>query len=493
MIKRINLLTLNLMFKENLAKDYLNERTINSRELETLSKFVEELLKNYSNIKIFNDYIYDYSIPQISKQFDILKISSDYIINIELKEASTEEKIKKQLKENYYYLRSTGRKISAFTYVKENNSIYSYNEEEDQLELIEDFRSIIKLLEEVQMNYLEDEDINEIFKPKQYLVSVFNDTEKFLKNEYFLNDLQQRFKKEFENSNKLFRAIKGAAGTGKTLLLYDIAKEFRSKGESILIIHCAKLNIGHFNLKNAGWNIAPIKSYQEYLIEDIDAIFIDEAQRLKEYQLENIINHAKENKTKVYFSYDPEQYLHLDEKTSDIANKILGLDSEVINRSLTNTIRNNKEINLFIQKIFNSEHNHTSDFHFRDFIEIIYFDDIKTSDYYIKELVDYSKGEATVLSLTEDLKTPREYHRYNNVQSVLNAHEVIGQEFNHVILTLGDYVQYDSSGKLRATCSSYYDVVRMFYQLATRTKEKLTLIIINNKSLSRRAVKVLNQ
>ena len=95
--------------------------------------------------------------------------------------------------------------------------------------------------------------------------------------------------------------------------------------------------------------------------------------------------------------------------------------------------------------------------------------------------------------LSSELKTPREYHRYNNVQSVLNAHEVIGQEFNHVILTLGDYVQYDSSGKLRATCSSYYDVVRMFYQLATRTKEKLTLIIINNKSLSCRAVKVLNQ
>lgn len=75
----------------------------------------------------------------------------------------------------------------------------------------------------------------------------------------------------------------------------------------------------------------------------------------------------------------------------------------------------------------------------------------------------------------------------------MNAHEAIGQEFDHVVLTLGDYVDYDAQGKLYATCSSYYDVVRMFYQLATRTKEKLTLVIINNKVLAQRAVKVLNQ
>lgn len=34
MVKRVNLLTLNLMFKENLVEDYLNDRKINYRELE---------------------------------------------------------------------------------------------------------------------------------------------------------------------------------------------------------------------------------------------------------------------------------------------------------------------------------------------------------------------------------------------------------------------------------------------------------------------------
>lgn len=493
MVKRVNLLTLNLMFRENLVEDYLNDERINYRELETLSSFVEEIRKKYSKINIFDGYVYDYSIPQISKQFDILKVASNYIINIELKETSTEEKIKKQLKENSYYLSSTGRKIWTFTYVKSSNSIYEYIAEEDRLDLIADFESFIEWLEEKKITYLEEENINEIFKPKQYLVSVFNDTEKFIRNKYFLNDLQQRFKKEFEESDKLFNAIKGEAGTGKTLLLYDIAKDYKNRGVSTLIIHCAKLNIGHYKLIDYGWNITPIKNFRDSLSTEINATFIDEAQRLTEYQLQYIIKYARENKIKVYFSYDPAQYLHLSEKTSDIANKILGLNSEVINRVLTGKVRNNKEINLFIKKIFDSQHNHTSSLHFRDFIEVLYFDDMKTSNHYIEELIDSSKGEATVLNFTEDLKTPRKYQRYNNVQSVLNAHEVIGQEFNHVVLTLGDYVEYDALGKLYATCSSYYDVVRMFYQLATRAKEKLTLIIINNKDLARRAVKVLNQ
>lgn len=480
------------MFKEDLAEDYLNVNKINSRELKTLSSFVEEIGKRNSEINIFNNYIFDYSIPQISKQFDILKINSDFIINIELKETSTEEKIKKQLKENNYYLSSTGRSVWTFTYEKSSNLIYEYIADEDRLDIV-DIDDFVKWLEKMQTSYLENEDLNELFNPRQYLVSVFNNTEKFIDGNYFLNDLQQLFKKEFDESNKLFRGIKGEAGTGKTLLLYDIAKDYKNRGESILIIHTANLNRGHDILKHKGWNIAPIKNYQSYLKEELNAIFVDEAQRLKGNQFEVITKFARDNNIKVYFSYDPAQYLHRIEKASDTANKILGLNSEVINKALTGKIRNNKEINIFIKKLFDSQHNHTSDFYFRNFVEVVYFEDISTSDQYIEELIHSSKGEATVLGLTEDLYNSRQYHRYNNKQATLNSHEVIGQEFNHVVLTLGNYLGYDANGKLCATCSSYYDVERMFYQLTTRAKEKLTLIIIKNKDIARRSVKVLNQ
>lgn len=491
MVKRLNLLTLKLFFEEGLAEEYLNKSSINKRELATLSSFVEEVEKISQKVNIFNDYFYDYSIPQISKQFDILKVTEDYIINIELKEMSTEEAIKKQLKENNYYLSSTGREVWTFTYVKTSNSLYQYTKVDDTLHLIE-FEGFVQWLEEKEMKYGENEDLNGLFDPKQYLVSVFNDTSKFLDNQYFLNDLQQRFKKEFKESGRLFHAIKGEAGSGKTLLLYDIAKEYK-ENKAILVIHCAQLNLGHYNLNEDGWNIIQIKNYKSSLKPDLDAIFVDEAQRLRGYQLQDIVEFARENNIEVYFSYDPEQYLHLDEKTSDIANRILGLGSEVINRNLTGKIRSNKEITTFIKKIFDTSHNHTSNMDFRRFIEVIYYNEIADANIFTRELIDSSKGEATVLSLTPDVVKERKYQRYNSVQATLNSHEVIGQEFNHIVLTLGDYLNYDAKGKLNATCDSYYDVVRMFYQLATRAKEKLTIIIINNVEIATRAVKVLNQ
>ncbi len=153
MVKKINLLTLKLLFEEGLVEDYLNNRSINRRELATLSSFVEEVEKNCSKINIFNDYFYDYSIPQISKQFDILKVAQDYIINIELKETSTEEAIKKQLKQNSYYLRSTGREAWTFTYVKSSNSLYEYIAEDDSLVLRDNFKHFVDWLEGKEISY----------------------------------------------------------------------------------------------------------------------------------------------------------------------------------------------------------------------------------------------------------------------------------------------------------------------------------------------------
>lgn len=492
MTKKFNLLTMQLMLKEGFVGDYLNNNNPDFKELKSLSKLVDNIKKNHNEFKIFNDYFYDYTIPQISKQFDLLKIGKDIIINIELKQSSTEERIKNQLMQNMYYLKSTGKEVYTFTYLESTNTIFQYVAFSNKLIKI-NFEEFVRFLEKTEVKGTEEVDINSLFTPKEYLVSVFNNTKKFNDDEYFLNDLQQRFKKEFRESDKLFRAIKGGAGTGKSLMLYDIAKEYKNQEHPILVIHCARLNIGHSNLQQLGWNITQIKDYSSSLNPDLKAIFIDEAQRLTKYQFDEITKFSREHNIYTYFSYDPEQYLHLDEKTSDIANKILGLNSEVINRSLTQTIRSCEEINLFVTKLFDNNHNHTTKFDFRDFIEVLYFDTISTANLYVDEMVDSSKGEATVLSLTDDLKIEREYQRYNNSRAKLNAHQVIGQEFSHVVLVLGNYVAYNSEGKLFATCSSYYDVERMIYQLATRCKEKLTLVVINNKSLAKRAVKVLNQ
>ncbi len=59
----------------------------------------------------------------------------------------------------------------------------------------------------------------------------------------------------------MFFCITANAGTGKTLLMYDIAKELISLGNNILIIHCGKLNGGHSELiTEYNWDIKPIRA-----------------------------------------------------------------------------------------------------------------------------------------------------------------------------------------------------------------------------------------
>ena len=95
----------------------------------------------------------------------------------------------------------------------------------------------------------DSEIIDELFNPSDYLVSPFNTTRKFLNNEYFLTHQQEELKTkviESLNSSEIakFISITGGAGTGKTLLIYDIAKQLKEKGKKALIIHCGYLNDG---------------------------------------------------------------------------------------------------------------------------------------------------------------------------------------------------------------------------------------------------------
>ena len=54
-------------------------------------------------------------------------------------------------------------------------------------------------------------------------------------------------------------SITGSAGTGKTLLTYDIAKDLKEDRKKYLIIHCGLLNSGHDKLNDEhDWEIIPI-------------------------------------------------------------------------------------------------------------------------------------------------------------------------------------------------------------------------------------------
>ncbi|MCG5037718.1 hypothetical protein MAA39_16510 [Lactiplantibacillus plantarum] len=66
-----------------------------------------------------------------------------------------------------------------------------------------------------------------------------------------------------------------------------------------------------------------------------------------------------------------------------------------------------------------------------------------------------------------------------------NVKDVIGQEFKNVMLIFGEYVSYDSEGKLKVNSPEYYPYIdeKMIFQAITRASHSVEILIINNINL----------
>ncbi|MDJ0626233.1 MAG: DUF2075 domain-containing protein [Candidatus Caenarcaniphilales bacterium] len=462
---------------------------VRGREIEDLQSFIEEILKCEPNHRVFSKFYVGYKIPQIGKEFDLLWLGSEYIINIELKSSYSEEKVFKQLTRNHYYLSFLGKQVHTFTYVSKTKSLYKLVKNRSELETA-DFSSILSLLIEGLPDKIKN--IDHCFNPSDYLVSPFNSPEKFLKKEYFLTHQQEDFKTKIlatvnSDLNKKFVAVTGSAGTGKTLLTYDIARELQGFGKKVLLIHCGNLNEGQNLLKKENWEIIPIKTYEKSTINNYDVLIIDESQRIYKKQLDEIISEIQSSNCKCIFSYDKIQTLSKKENSSEIGKTIEQIESIIVYK-LSEKIRTNKEIASFIQSLFNIKINDQS-LTFGDNVELYYFNDSDSSSKFLESL---DSNDWKVLRFTPS-QYDTETHNHYSDPSNETSHKIIGQEFDGVAVVVDKHFSYDSKGKLIYTGKSYYDATKMLFQNMTRTRKKLCIVLIENSEILSRCMYILQK
>lgn len=435
-------------------------------------------------------YYVGYSIKQISKEFDLLRFSDDLVIDIELKselglDASKKmKKISTQMEQNHYYLTSISKNVLIYTYI-ENDGLYKYDPLSKKA-ISAEFSEFIANLIAQSVNYNIDPD--ELFVPSNYLISPFNRTQRFICDEYFLNGAQQNIKKEMLKSitsNKQdFFCISANAGTGKTLLMYDIAKTIQNEGKRPVIIHCGKLNAGHGRLiEKFGWKILSISlisraslSYQ--IPQTTDVIFIDESQRIRDHQLIIIIEWAKNLKIPIIFAYDKKQYLRGGE-TNDIYEYLKQNYPELtaIKKTLTNKIRTNEELASFITNLYDIGKSNSS-LNYEN-VTIEYFDDFENAKGYMKYLCKHRGWKG--ITYTDSTRYTESISRVANICDS-NAHDVIGQEFDKVVFVMDKNFQYGENGKLQAS-TTFYSVEGMLYQIVTRVVNELKIIVLDNPEL----------
>ena len=335
-------------------------------------------------------------------------------------------------------------------------------------------------------------DIDSYFNPSNYLVSPFNSTQEFAKGKYFLTQRQEQIKNTIvgllNTSKYSILSIKGKAGTGKTLLTYDIAKDVL-QSKKVLIVHCGYLNEGHNKLRDDyGWPIIAIKYLMREDLSKYHLVIIDEAQRINDTQLKHVINKTKRVSNNCIFSYDEQQTLKKEEIDNKIAEKI---EAELTYEAfeLTTKIRTNKEVASFIYCLFGK--NRALDNLKKSNIELYYFDDCDSAKKFLRHL----KSENwKIINYTPSTRATLEYERHRISDEDDNAHTVIGQEFDNVVAVIDEHFYYKRGVLSTRNYNSppFYHPTKMLFQIVSRTRVKLCIVVINNSEVFRRCLEILN-
>ncbi|MFG6686232.1 ATP-binding protein [Mariniflexile sp. HNIBRBA6329] len=487
----ISILSAYKNLSEEIFQSYLDYFSINIKkdELDDLIVLYTHLKSLTKNIELFDKYFIGYSIPQIGKEFDLLRLDEESVVNIELKRESDLDTISDQLKRNKYYLSFLRKETHLFSYESSTKKLYGLDSSNNLVEL--NIRQLIEKL--ASQNVIKLENINIFFNPSNYLVSPFNSTQEFIKSKYFLTVQQENIKeqvlKELSKSGHSIIAIKGKAGTGKTLLTYDIAREIY-KSKEIIIIHCGLLNSGHKTLRDDfAWNIIAAKNlvYQDY--SKYNLVIIDEAQRIRKGQLSHLIEQIKLHSQNCIFSYDSVQTLGGREIRADISSEIE--KKTTLNcLELTTKIRTNKEVARFIKCLFDSsEAIHKMDY---SKIELKYFEDYPIAKQYLTQL---RSENWKITNYTPSTVHTLPYEQHNIKDELDNAHTVIGQEFDNVVAVIDEYFCYENDKLTTKNYKDkpYYYPNKMLFQIVSRTRVKLCIVIINNPLILNRCLKIMSR
>lgn len=426
-----------------------------------------------------NGYIYGYVIPQLNKEFDLLKITGNSCINIELKSQSVGlEKIEWQLLQNQHFLKMLNKQsMFLFTYIAENGKLYKLDGDrilECDLDIL---RNTLKGLEAVEI------DLDAVFTPKNILVSPLNSPEKFLSDKYLLTENQTNIKNKIMKYIKTtdlerFVGITGGPGTGKTLLIYDLAKELE-KNYKVLLVHSGYLCDGHryLNEKFENVNIISIKDLSNKDISCFDIMIIDESHRLYDSAFNEIQLWTEKYKKVAIFSYDANQKLSNSEYYREISQKIEFLCGEYVFK-LKNKIRTNKELALFITCL-NDLSKYKPEYRFNNVD--IYFEPNEYAAVDLAKSLEDNDGYTYISYTASSLYNDLDYQISDN-----NTHKVIGQEFDKVCMILDKYFYYDGNRLMgKKHPNPDYIIVKLLYQGLTRVRSKLAIIITRKDILEK--------
>lgn len=448
--------------------------TVKDWEIESLRKLIDHL-QAYMPRAYELLFYYSFQIPKLGKEFDLLRISADTVINIELKSnAVPDEQVRKQLAQNRYYLATLGLNIRSYTYISGEDRLLRLTGGGNIIEASWD--TLCEDLNKQQDPYTGD--IEKLFREESYIISPHAQPERFLQKEYFLTsqqkDIEKRILKVIKENGKCFQGFCGLPGTGKTLLLYDLAMAL-SERSRVAIFHCGSFSDELRHLDGRLKRIDFLNGLNEKIEKSLDgysAVLVDEAHKLNINCFQEIIEYAGSSDVPVIFCYDSEEAIEQSELGDHIVSHYYELP-EYIEYNLTNRIRANSELSAFIQCLMRgSNYNHRK---------------------------DYPSVDVAYVSCEEEAKKLLEYYQSNGYTFIYDSNisksidgdhesyevEIAGRhEYDKVVMIMDSHFIYREDKGLCSDCNgSFESPVRKLFHGLNRAKSGLAIVIAQNEQV----------
>ena len=511
----------NLILKEKLYNnkklklDDLNNATLSQDGKSTVLVRESEFLQLLNLVNHFIDYslripafeniFFGFKIDKIvCGDFDFIKVNEKNVVNIEFKDITNaknqdienyKEKLLKQLKIRKRLLSVFKRDVVSIGFIQNKNNLFFYKLENNKLCSIKPIE-VLKHLTYSKTDY-SISNLSDYLNKETLNISPVNQGSLFLNNVYELTNQQQNIIDEIKKLKSKFYLVKGKAGTGKSLVAFELAEYFSNNGKKTILFFLSPnsdlyrefnskefeiLTLDMYNDENRSVNSGFDKVYNE----DFDLLIIDEAQRLYEAQVNELEKVIKGNRHCI-FLLDSEQNLVSDNEGKLITNKITKLVNKEHQFRLTELLRFNKHIEAFIRKLFKmgdikGNPNEAN----IDIIKII-------NDNEALKYVDYLRENYSYVLLKPlETGTITKNYKYDD-----HAYNVIGKEFENIIIILDERYFYDSENGLQISkeknrYKGSHNLLKLNYELVTRVKNKITILIVGNDELYENMIEIKN-
>lgn len=457
MINRIN----------NIKESECNDIYILSNELLSISKLNKR--------KLFG-FHFDVSVEiAFREQFDLLRFSERAIVNIELKSQFTSlTEIADQLIRHNYLLGCIpgDNKILLYTFISSEKKVYTLKGKR----VVE--TTLNELFDSIPDDYYEENPLVNL-KSEDFIISPYSDIDRFLNTRYFLNSEQKKIvEEEASGSSNNHVMIKGGAGTGKSLVLFELAKKLSGKGKSVLVIFCSKLD--NWSTINGKLNF-DFKDIRQIDFADIcslnyDYILLDESQRLRPQQFNDLFKSS----STLIFAVDKAQTLKPEESYLNVEGKLDAAFSDNKKYNLKDRVRTDVSLSTFIQKLFDKSKTGLQPTEFPK-VNSIYFDSREEARTFITNLIDLENYISIEVPQYKTVQTGTIKNKKIYPFS-LDGFTVIGREYDNVLLPIDSRILYENNKLIFNHSENYFPYLATngFFQAITRVKKNLLFVVIDN-------------